>query len=74
VAASKTPSKVYITRVFNLGTFEEWQAMKKHYPRRMILDAVRHPLAGQWNSRAKAFAEVLFDLRMPKRALISYDV
>lgn len=73
VAGQKTPVKVYITRVFNFGTLEEWRAMKRRYPRKVILDAVRHPLPGQWTGRAKAFAEIIFGVRMPKKALISYE-
>ena len=73
VAGDDTPAKIYITRVFNYGTFEEWKAMKKRYSRRVIKDAVQHPLKGQWNRRAKAFAEVLFGIKMPDDVLISYD-
>ena len=74
VAGNKTPAKVIITRVFNYGTFQEWQRMKKRYSRSQVRDAVVHPLRGQWNRRAKNFAEVLFDVRMPEDVLISYEV
>lgn len=73
VAGEKTPEKVYITRVFNYGTLEEWNNMKKRFTKRQIGEAVRKPLAGQWTFRAKALAEVIFGVRMPRRVLISYD-
>lgn len=73
VAKRNTPEKVYITRVFNYGTFEEWKAMKKKYSRKSIQEAVKNPLLGQWNRRAKIFAEVIFGIQMPDRALIRYD-
>ena len=73
VAGKKTPDKVYVTRVFNLGTLEEWREMKRRYTPEQIRDAVVHPLRGHWTKRAKRFAEVLFDVRMPEEAVISYD-
>ena len=73
VAGHATPTKTYITRVFNFGTWEEWQALKRDVPRREIEAAVKQPLPGQWTRRAKAFAEVLFNTPMPDSALISYD-
>ena len=72
VAGSKTPAKIYITRVFNFGTWEEWRAMKRLYSRRVIENVVKHPLRGAWTRRGKAFAETLFRCRMPSRTLISY--
>ena len=73
VAGSKTPPKVYITRVFNFGTLEEWRDMKKRFPRRIIEDALQNPLRGQWTSDGKRFAEVIYGIRMPHSVLISYD-
>ena len=72
-AGGETPVKTYITRVFNFGTWEEWQAMKSHFTPREIRDAVMHPLRGQWTPRGKAFAETVFDCRLPDEVLISYD-
>ena len=72
VAGDDTPEKTYVTRVLNLGTWEEWQALKRAVPRERIIDAVEHPLKGQWTKRGKAFAECLFDRRLPGDALISY--
>lgn len=74
VAGQNTPAKVYITRVFNFGTWEEWQAMKKRFSKNVIRKAVRHPLRGQWTPRGKAFAETLFNCRLPRTSLISYEV
>lgn len=74
IAGNKTPAKLVITRVFNYGTFQEWQDMRRRCSRRQIKDAVLHPLRGQWNRRAKTFAEVLFNVRMPDGVLISYEV
>ena len=73
VAGENTPEKTYITRVFNFGTLEEWREMKRRYAREKIERALRNPLPGQWTSHAKAFAEVVFDIRMPESVLISYD-
>lgn len=74
VAGPKTPTKVYVTRVFNFGTWEEWQAMKKELPLEAIREAVLHPLRGQWTPRGKAFAQILFDCKLPDDVLISFDV
>ena len=73
VAGSKTPDKTYITRVFNFGTWKEWQHMKRRYTSRQVRDAVRHPLRGMWTVRGKALAEILYDCRLPKETLISFD-
>lgn len=73
-AGSVTPLKTYMTRVFNYGTWEEWQAMKRNFPLEAIQDALHHPLRGQWTRRGKAFAETLFDCRLPADVLISFDV
>lgn len=74
IAGSKTPAKVYITRVFNFGTWEEWQNMKRRFPKKLIRETALHPLRGQWTPRGKAFAETIFDSRLPDRSLISYEV
>ena len=73
VAAGKTPEKVYITRVFNYGTWAEWRALRKKFVSAQIKNSLRDPLRGQWTKRAKAFAETVFDVKMPSAALISYD-
>ena len=72
-AGDNTSSKVYITRVFNFGTWGEWQALKLKYSADEIKATVEQPLKGQWTKRAKAFAEVLFDIKMPQEAVISYE-
>ena len=72
VSGSSTPPKVLITRVINLGMWEEWNAMRREFSREQILDAVEHPLRGQWNPRGKAFAECVFDRTLPDDVLISY--
>lgn len=74
VSGSHTPEKTYITRVFNFGTWREWNALKRTFLPQQIEDVVRHPLRGQWTKRGKAFAEVIFECRMPNNVLISYDV
>ncbi len=73
VAGEGTPDRVYITRVFNFGTLEEWRQMKQRYPENQILAALQNPLRGQWTKRAKRFAEVLYDIRMPDSSIISYE-
>ena len=74
VSGKKTPAKVYITRVFNYGTWREWQSMKNRFSSHEIKQAVKKPLPGQWTRRAKCFAEVLYSVRMPKWTLISYEI
>ena len=74
VAGKRTKQKIYITRVFNYGTLEEWRAMKKRYSRKTILETLTDPLRGQWTPRAKAFAETMFGIKMPNTVLISYNV
>ncbi len=74
VSGDATPAKTYITRVFNFGTWEEWQAMKAEFSREAVQGAVLRPLRGQWTPRGKAFAETLFECRLPDEALISFDV
>ena len=73
VAGEKTSTKVYVTRVFNYGTWEEWQMMKKDFSRKEILETLKVPLLGQWTVRGKAFAEVVYGCKLPKKVVISYD-
>lgn len=73
VAGKKTPTKVYVTRVFNYGTWEEWCEMKRRLSLHEIEEAVRRPLRGQWTRRAKNFAEVLYSCRMSQKAILSFD-
>lgn len=73
VAGTSTPQKIFITRVWNFGTWEEWQKMWKDYTPSEIEEAVRHPLKGQWTRHGKAFAETLCGYPVPNDALISYD-
>ena len=70
VAGSQTPAKVYITRVFNFGT---WQEMKKKFSPQQIEETVKHPFRGCWTRRGRAFAEALYHYSMPDEVLISYD-
>ncbi len=72
VAGSGTPLNVYITRVINLGTWEEWKELRSSVSREQILDAIEHPLRGQWTPRGKAFAECVFERTLPDDVLISY--
>ena len=44
VAGPATPLKVYITRVFNLGTWDEWREMRRTLPHEQILDAIKDTL------------------------------
>ena len=74
ISGAKTPAKTYITRVFNFGTFEEWKKMKNDFKSGQIKDAIERPLKGQWTRHGKALAELLSGGRMPKEALISYEV
>jgi len=73
VSGEKTPLKVYITRVFNYGTWEEWQNLKEQLKKEEIISALKEPLRGQWTKRGKAFAETLYGYKMPNSVLISYD-
>lgn len=72
IAGPATPLKVYVTRVFNLGTWDEWREMKAAVPHDQIRAAVDHPLRGQWTPRGKAFAECVFGSTLPDDVLISY--
>lgn len=73
VAGARTPRKVYITRVWNFGTWQEWQQLWNDYSPTEIDEAVHQPLRGQWTRRGKAFAETLCQFTMPDDVLISYD-
>lgn len=73
VAGEKTPEKTWITRVFNYGTWEEWQQLKSRCTPNQISDAIKQPLRGSWTRHGKAFAETLFDSKLPDEALIRYD-
>lgn len=73
-AGSNTPDDVYITRVINYGTWDEWQNLKQNCPRERIEKVLHRPLRGQWTKRGKAFAETIFDIKLPDEVLISYDV
>lgn len=73
VAGEATPPIVYITRVFNFGTWEEWKQLRKEYDAEDIGKAVSQPLRGQWTRQGKAFAEALYDCHLPDDSLRSYD-
>ena len=73
VVGGRTSVKVYITRVFNYGTWREWKMMKKDFSHKEIMDALEAPLAGQWTARGKAFAEVVYECKLSKKVIISYD-
>ncbi len=74
VAGEATPCKVYITRVFNYGTWQEWQQMNGRYSQDDIRDAVMNPLRGVWTPRGKVLAELIYDCRLPADTLLSFDV
>ena len=73
VSALDTPQKTYITRVINLGTLDEWKEMNRSVPKAEIIDALEHPLRGQWTKKGKAFAECIFGKVLPDDVLISYE-
>lgn len=73
VAGQETSPKVYITRVINIGTWEEWKEMLKVYSKELIHEAVQQPLRGQWTQHGKSFAEAVFACRLPDDVLTSYD-
>jgi hypothetical protein len=72
VAGPATPIKVYVTRVINLGTWDEWRSLRRAVPADQVLEAIEHPLRGQWNPRGKSFAECVFGRTLPDDVLISY--
>ena len=74
IAGDRTPPKVYLTRVINFGTWEEWQDVKRRFSPDQIREALIRPLKGQWTKRGRAFAEAIFDCKIGDEALISYDV
>lgn len=73
VAGSETPDAVYITRVFNFGTWKEWKEMIERYPRQKIEAALRQPLRGSWTRRGKALAEAVFGIPLPESVILTYD-
>ena len=73
VSGTDTPIETYVTRVLNFGTWEEFNALNRSVSRQQILDAMAHPLRGQWTSRGKAFAECVFGCTLPDDVLISYE-
>lgn len=74
VAGDSTPTKTWITRVFNFGTWEEWQMLKEKVEPETITEALQQPLKGQWTRHGKAFAETMFDCHLSDDVLISYNV
>ena len=73
VGGGSTPRNVYLTRMWNFGTWEEWRQKLQDYPRTAVEEVVQHPLRGQWTRHGKAFAEAFCGLAMPDDVLISYD-
>ena len=73
VAGPQTPCTVYLTRLWNFGTWTEWQEARRRYSGDQLQDVVRRPLRGQWTRRGKAFAETVCRCRMPNTVLVSYD-
>lgn len=73
VAGENTPTKTWITRVLNFGTWEEWQLLKKEVSDEHIRQAIEHPLPGQWTKHGKAFAETIFNCQLPDEVLIKYN-
>jgi len=74
VAGPRTPQRVYLTRLWNLGTWEEWQMARASYSRTDLEAVVRNPLRGHWTRHGKAFAETVCGITMPDEVLASYDV
>jgi hypothetical protein len=72
VAGSRTPVKVYVTRVLNFGTLADLRSMRDTVPKEQLLDAIERPLRGQWTPRGKAFVECIFGRTLPDDVLISY--
>jgi hypothetical protein len=73
VAGPATPRRVYLTRLWNFGTWDEWQEARRQYASRELEEAVKHPLRGQWTRHGKAFAETVCRCTMPDDVLVSYD-
>lgn len=72
VSGENTPPKVYITRVINYGTLEEWKALKSDYSPQEIQEALDKPLKGQWTKHGKAFAELVFETKLPDDVVNTY--
>src|SRR5688572_11843267 len=64
VAGEKTPDKVYITRVFNFGTWQEWKEMLAKYPRAQIEAVLQQPLSGSWTKRGRALAQAVYGITL----------
>jgi hypothetical protein len=73
VSGPTTPQVVYLTRLWNFGTWEEWQQARRKYSAAEMEEAVKRPLRGQWTRHGKAFAETVCGSRMPDDVLVSYD-
>lgn len=73
VAGEKTPKEVYLTRLWNFATWEEWKEARRIYSQKELESVVRVPLRGQWRRHGKAFAETVCGCTMPDDVLISYD-
>jgi hypothetical protein len=67
------PERVYLTRLWNLATWDEWTAARKRYSPADFEAVVRHPLRGHWTRHGKAFAETLCGISMPPDVLAAYD-
>ncbi len=72
VAGSATPERVWLTRVWNLGTWEEWKQAQRERPEQMR-EVVERPLRGQWTRHGKAFAQAITGVTMPEDVIISYE-
>jgi hypothetical protein len=73
VSGKKTPDRVWITRVWNLGTWDEWKEMKKLHSREEIIDVVKNPIQGAWTKHGKQFAEAVTGCTMSDDVLCNYD-
>lgn len=73
VAGESTPDRVFITRVFNYGTWDEWRQLQERFSENDVLAALHAPLPGQWTQRGRALAEVMYRVQLPETVLISYD-
>lgn len=73
VSGKDTADSVYITRVFNYGTWDEWQDMLARYSREDIAAVLYQPLRGSWTRRGRALAEAVYGITLPDNAILSYD-
>ena len=73
VAGEGTPRKTLITRLFNYGTWKEWQQMNRRFTQAQVREVLENPLRGMWTRRGRALAEMLYDCRLPDSSLISFD-